>query len=756
MSRRFLPVLLGAALLILTAVAALTGFASERTDQEREREYAAAQIADGLDLLRRDLGGRIRDVAGLFETSERVTPGEFRSFTARILRDSEAVSFGWNVMIDDVERAAYERAHGVKLVELAPDGSLKPAPRRKQYVVTELAVSKSTAGQSTLGFVSSADFSRGYAMDIASLDGEPRITSMVMLADERVPGFEVYTPAYADPGPDGTRGTEVIGFASASYRVQDLAMRLAPSLPHGFAVRISVAGQEVFRTAKLDGPIDEAVVDIGGRPFTVQVARTGDVGAGINPGTVALIVGLLITVAVMLLARQIVMRADRAREQRDRAIQAQRWQERATRQLLGHLPDLAVMHFDHELRFTRVTGGLVARMGYSAEAIEGQRVHDLLPEEGRGEIVRCMETALAGREGAADVPPAVSGNDHYWMQTLPVAGETPGGILAISNVTPLVEAQRAQSRAEERFRKAFDDGPVGMALISRDTRLVEVNAALCELLGCTPQDVVGVTAAELSHPADAHVSAGSFDRLVAGERVVHFEQRYLKADGTTVWVGIHVSLLTDDSGRVGELFLAQVLDIGERVRFEEQLRHLADHDPLTGIPNRRAFEQAVDAHAEAAALHGSAGVVMMIDLDHFKSVNDVLGHDAGDALLVGIARDLRDALRDGDTIARLGGDEFAVLLPRLDPADAASVAGKLIERVRARGRSVDLGDAPTPTATIGVATFGGELITGAEALRAADRAMYAAKAASRDAFAIYDPAVHGPAPAAHDGDALPT
>ncbi len=112
--------------------------------------------------------------------------------------------------------------------------------------------------------------------------------------------------------------------------------------------------------------------------------------------------------------------------------------------------------------------------------------------------------------------------------------------------------------------------------------------------------------------------------------------------------------------------LLQLLDITERKRVEAHLQHMADHDPLTGLLNRRRFEQELDRHVAHAQRYGTEGAVIVLDVDRFKQVNDAYGHSTGDRVITSVARVLRRRLRTTDTLARLGGDEFAVLLPKAD------------------------------------------------------------------------------------------
>jgi diguanylate cyclase (GGDEF)-like protein len=185
-------------------------------------------------------------------------------------------------------------------------------------------------------------------------------------------------------------------------------------------------------------------------------------------------------------------------------------------------------------------------------------------------------------------------------------------------------------------------------------------------------------------------------------------------------------------------------DITDRRRFETELQHLADHDALTGLFNRRRFEEELDREVALASRYDEPGAALVLDLDNFKYVNDTLGHQAGDQLIVNVASVLRRRLRDTDVLARLGGDEFAVILPRTDERAAHEVARQLLQTVRdhegfAAGRTLRV------TTSIGVALFGEEEVTGQEVLATADIAMYEAKDAGRDRVCALDRTTGGQA-----------
>jgi diguanylate cyclase (GGDEF)-like protein len=205
-------------------------------------------------------------------------------------------------------------------------------------------------------------------------------------------------------------------------------------------------------------------------------------------------------------------------------------------------------------------------------------------------------------------------------------------------------------------------------------------------------------------------------------------------------------------------------DITDRHRMQQQVQQLALSDTLTGLANRRLLGDRLKQALNASKRSGQSAAVMFIDLDQFKVLNDKLGHDAGDQLLIEVARRLKTSLREADTVARFGGDEFVVLLGDLDrnPAAARAHAALLAEKLLtalAQPYELELGSDGEPqatvqhrcTASIGVAVFTGQATSADEVFKSADLAMYQAKVAGRNAIRFFEPQ----AGAAQDGAGAP-
>jgi len=310
---------------------------------------------------------------------------------------------------------------------------------------------------------------------------------------------------------------------------------------------------------------------------------------------------------------------------------------------------------------------------------------------------------------------------------LDAAGEVVRVIGVCQDLTEVIRSERGREEADARFRSAFENAPIGIALVEFDEqddgRLVEVNRALAELTDQTETALVGSKLSALSLGEDADLDQPLRERLVAGE-IDRFsiEKRALFGD-RLAWLQLSVSALpavgAEPPGRRG---IVQVQDVTERKRFEEQLRHMADHDSLTGLMNRRRFREELETRLALQQRYGGDGALLLIDVDDLKRINDSGGHVAGDLVLRRVAEVMRARMRSTDVLGRLAGDEFAVVLPSASADQAAAIGEELIERLaaeRVEGRSISV--------SIGVAPFRERPATAEEVTAAADAAMYRAK-----------------------------
>jgi diguanylate cyclase (GGDEF)-like protein/PAS domain S-box-containing protein len=300
--------------------------------------------------------------------------------------------------------------------------------------------------------------------------------------------------------------------------------------------------------------------------------------------------------------------------------------------------------------------------------------------------------------------------------------------------------------SEARFRAIYDHAALGITVIDSESGVIRsTNPAFCKLLGYEESELVGKVAGTFSPAEDAAITREPVRSLRKGLRdSVKVEKRFVRKDGLIIWGNLTISRVEDDTSEDKRALIGMLEDITQRKAMEAQLMHQAFHDPLTGLANRALFRDRVEhALARAASnrlrVNGQEGaiVVMFIDLDSFKNVNDSLGHSVGDRLLVQIGSRMAGCVRGSDTVARLGGDEFAVLLEGSE--DATTVAERILASLRT---PVSLNDRNiVVSASIGIA----RLWPGDDAdtiLRSADAAMYAAKGNGKGRYALYDPDMH--------------
>src|SRR6476646_7957996 len=245
----------------------------------------------------------------------------------------------------------------------------------------------------------------------------------------------------------------------------------------------------------------------------------------------------------------------------------------------------------------------------------------------------------------------------------------------------VVGAVRAVARPdgeERRFADLFRNFPTGVALVTDEGFFVEANEALCSILGYAREDLVGTKFQRVVHPDE--VDAFTERLLPSDGRHGRAERRLVRSDGSVLWALVNSRRYVEEESTWS---VVAVEDITERKQAEDQLVVLALHDSLTGLPNRRLLLDRLEHALARSRRDGRDVAVLFIDLDHVKRVNDALGHEAGDELLMAAAKNLQSVVRETDPVARLGGDEFVVVceqsggLPELE-----ALANRMLDAIR--------------------------------------------------------------------------
>ncbi|MEW1821578.1 EAL domain-containing protein [Arthrobacter sp. NPDC080031] len=311
-------------------------------------------------------------------------------------------------------------------------------------------------------------------------------------------------------------------------------------------------------------------------------------------------------------------------------------------------------------------------------------------------------------------------------------GRRVGGSVIARDITELKRLQSDADKERERLIAAQEIAHVGSIEYDYATGCWWHSEEYARLIGGAPDEQPSMERIlSLAHPDDRDLLGDVFRRLDEGERYVEYEFRVLTKKGTVRWLHARARVAQAPDGRPSRL-LVTVMDTTERKRAQEILEHQAFHDGLTGLPNRFLLTKILQ---DLLDRRRSQVVVMFVDVDRFKLVNDGIGHGAGDAVLIQLGERIRETVREADTVGRFGGDEFVVVCEDLGPGEGAAMA----ERIRASTRDgFDLdGRKIYLNVSIGVAAAGQD-DTAESLLSGADAAMYAAKTAGGDRTEVYD------------------
>ena len=361
------------------------------------------------------------------------------------------------------------------------------------------------------------------------------------------------------------------------------------------------------------------------------------------------------------------------------------------------------------------------------------------PDDGGG-LAPLDRSVLETGEGVPlfeETLPVAAGEPRTWLTTKAPLRNPAGGVSGIVTVSVDVSELKEAQRRNALLAAALDHAGDAIEITDAACRFQYVNPAFERISGYTYGEAVGRTPFALLMPEGEDARYDAVQQVISGGQAWHGVLTARRKDGRLFQQEATLSPVRDDSGVIS-YFVAVKRDITERLRAEAQVRHLAHHDPLTGLPNRALFHDRLLGALAEGLRHGERTALLLLDLDRFKDVNDTLGHDAGDALLLEVGRRLLACTREGDTVARLGGDEFALVLPRLENTGAAAAVAVKVGAALARP-VVYAGCSIHVAASIGVTVCPGDGEEPGQLLKNADIALYQVKAEGRGTHRFFAP-----------------
>ena len=381
-----------------------------------------------------------------------------------------------------------------------------------------------------------------------------------------------------------------------------------------------------------------------------------------------------------------------------------------------------------------VNPGCARIFGYTADEIDGFSLLDLIAEKDRARVADAMRDRLSG----------VVPQGHYTFQGLRKDRSTievevysnrmriegkAAVVVVLVDISERRRAEEALVRESSRSRMLLRNASDGICILDAKGNALDVSDAFCDMLGYSREALLGMNVAQWDLRWSTDAGRQELRRLQhSTSETTMFESVHRRKDGSSFDVETH-SIGFELEGEA-TLFLSS-RDISERKRTQDQLRHQAHYDALTGIPNRSLFYDRLTQGIGLARREGYELALLFIDLDRFKGVNDAMGHVAGDEVLRIAAARVRHLLRESDTVARIGGDEFTVILPLIaGREDAAGVAAKIVEALAAPfqlGDSSANAGAVSIGCSVGIALFPEDADSPDRLVVAADAAMYEAK-----------------------------
>jgi diguanylate cyclase (GGDEF)-like protein/PAS domain S-box-containing protein len=426
------------------------------------------------------------------------------------------------------------------------------------------------------------------------------------------------------------------------------------------------------------------------------------------------------------------------------ALARRKWLERRLavseneyRMLADYSRDM-VVRIDAEGRRRYVSPAATELLGWPLDELREERWDLVHPDDVPGLMVAMSKLRVEGGRTTAVYRVQHRDGNYIWIEAharlVPSANpaQPPDIIYAGRDISRRVKAEQDLARNQRRLRAITDNTPAFIVHINTEERYTFANAYTGKMLGMHPAALIGRSMREVTGDANYDEIKPYIDRALRGEALT-FETERDYTDGHHSYQCTYVPDRSPEGEVLG--FYIMIFDISSLKNAEHALAKLARYDSLTGLANRFQFNERLVLAVARRHRKPVPIALLFLDIDHFKQINDTMGHATGDALLIAFGQRLRECVRETDLVARLGGDEFVVLVEDIDsPAIVELIARKLIDKL-SEGIALPIGCIAVTT-SIGIAFRADTVTSGDELMKLADDALYAAKAAGRNTFRV--------------------